>query len=355
MISAAQRVAGRPPVRGFPDRSILPADAVLTGISCVSASFCLAVGGYADALGRKHSLAEKWNGSRWLVLPGARGTGLSGVSCTSARFCMVIGSPAQRWDGRTWTAARTPRGLRLVGISCTRRSFCMAVGSGESSPEFACESAAAWNGTRWRAFRNLEPCRVRIIGFIRVSCVSASMCMAVGASLDPDSKADMALSEEWNGRKWQELATPLGGAESELSDVSCPTRSFCMAVGFTFSEVASPCDALTCILALAWNGSTWQQAGMPGAGSLSAVSCVSPASCVAVSGSQAMAWDGTAWTQLMLAQPGTPARSLPGIACLSGTACMAVGAYRTLDGGVAAAGRAVERQHLAGPPDAGPW
>ena len=331
VISAAQRAGGRPPVRGFPDRSILPADAVLAGISCVSASFCLAVGGYADALGRRHSLAEKWNGSRWLVVPGARGTGLSGVSCTSARFCMAVGSPAQRWDGRRWTAARTPRGLRLVGISCTRRSFCMAVGSGESRDGFACESAAAWNGTRWRAFPVLDPCAVEIRGFTRVSCVSASMCMAVGASLDPDSKEDVALAEEWNGRKWQELATPAVAASSELSDVSCLTATFCMAVGSEFIMVTAPCTG-TCILALTWNGSTWQQAGTPGNGGLSAVSCVNAASCVAVSGSQAMAWDGTAWTPLMLAQPGTARRSLPGIACLSGTACMAAGAYSTSDG-----------------------
>jgi hypothetical protein len=322
--------AGRDPLPGFPYRSILPADAVLTGLSCVRASFCLAVGGYSDALGRRHSLAEQWNGSRWRIAPGPRGTGFSGVSCTSATFCMALGSSAQRWDGRRWTAARTPHGLALAGVSCTRRSFCMAVGSG-SRDGFACESAAAWNGTRWRAFPVLDPCRVANNGFTRVSCVSASMCIAVGINLDPDSKAFGTLAEEWNGKKWQVLATPVAGPASALSAVSCPTRSFCMAVGFVDVEITAPCTG-TCNLVLTWNGRSWQQVDTPGSGGLSAVSCVSAATCLAVSGSRALSWNGTAWTQLTLAQPGTAGMSLPGIACQSGTACMAAGSYTTLDG-----------------------
>ena len=331
--SAAERAGYRQSMPGFPYRSIPPADAVLAGISCVSASFCVTVGRYADALGRSHSLAEEWNGSRWRILPGVHGTGLSDVSCTSTRFCMALGSHAQRWDGRTWTAAPTPRGLSLAGISCRRPSFCMAVGSGMSRG-FACESAAAWNGTRWRAFPALNPCSVESIGFTRVSCVSASLCLAVGASLDPDSKADVILAEEWNGKTWQVLATPPPGIESVLFGVSCPTATFCMAVGFLDAEVNPPCHVIdtNCNLALTWNGSTWQQLDTPGTGGLSAVSCVSATSCIAVSGSQAMAWDGTTWTQLTLAQPGTAATTLPGIACRSATACMAAGAYGTLDG-----------------------
>jgi hypothetical protein len=336
VISAAQRAAVRTPVRDFPDRSLLPADAVLAGISCVRASFCLAVGGYADGLGREHSLAEEWDGRRWLVVPGARGTGLSGVSCTSARFCMALGSPAQRWDGRRWTVARTPRtprSLHLVGISCTRRSFCMAVGSGESQG-FECEGAAAWNGTRWRAFPILNPCGEETRGFTRVSCVSRSMCLAVGAVLVGDNKTDATMSEKWDGRTWQALDTPAPGVESDLSDVSCLTATFCLAVGAATFMISPPCSSGSCTVALTWNGSTWQQAGTPADGSLSAVSCVSAASCIAVSRSQAMAWDGTDWTQLTLAQPATAGMSLPAIACRSGTGCMAVGGYRTPDGAV---------------------
>jgi hypothetical protein len=334
MIGAAQRAAGRQPVRGFPYWSILPANAVLAGISCVSASFCLTVGRYADALRRDHSLAEEWNGRRWRVLPGAGGTGLSGVSCTSTRFCIALGSPAQRWDGRSWTATPTPRGLALAGISCTRPSFCMAGGSESRVFGLACEGAAAWNGTRWRAFPALNPCGVEPFGFTSVSCVSASMCLAVGANIDGDNKTPATVEEAWNGRKWQVLDAPAPGVDSQLSGVSCPTASFCMAVGSADFMINSPCTATPeafCNLVLTWNGSTWHQ-DTPGTGGLSAVSCVSATSCIAVSGSQAMKWDGATWTQLTLAQPGTAVMSLPGIACRTGTACLAVGAYRTLDG-----------------------
>src|SRR5262249_15246735 len=149
----------------------------------------------------------------------------------------------------------TPRGLALAGISCTRRSFCMAVGSVMSRNHLPCESAAAWNGTRWRAFPDLNPCGVEPFGFTRVSCVSASMCLAVGANIDGDNKEPATVAEAWNGKEWQVLAAPAPGVDSRLSGVSCPTATFCMAVGSTVFEANSPCTATPeafCNLVLTW-------------------------------------------------------------------------------------------------------
>src|SRR5215472_18366172 len=91
LLPAAPVTATGQAVPGFNFRADPPAADSLSGISCVTGSFCVAVGSYADPLGGSHSLAEEWNGSTWRVMPGTLGGGLSDVSCTSTTFCMAVG------------------------------------------------------------------------------------------------------------------------------------------------------------------------------------------------------------------------------------------------------------------------
>lgn len=313
----------------FNFRDIAPASDGLSGISCVTASFCVAVGHYVDPIGFGHSLAEEWNGASWRVLPGVTGSGLSDVSCTSKTFCMAIGSAAERWNGRRWSALPVPAGISLIGVSCIGTAFCMAVGSGKQ-----CEAAAVWRGTAWHALRMPSPCGPPSGGLVRVSCVSASRCVAVGNYM-PDNEDQLTLAEGWNGTRWRLLGAPSPGdhAADQLSGVSCPTRSFCMAVGGVVVETSSQCDseANLCDLALTWNGSAWNQLPTPGAGGpgLAAVSCADASHCVAIGTDQAFSWNGAAWTPLTIAQPGTT--SLADLSCARHSACMAVGSYGTID------------------------
>ena len=63
-----------------------------------------------------------------------------------------------------------------------------------------------------------------------VSCWSPGDCVAVGTS-----SADAPLIESSNGGTWTDDATPTlpHGPSGALSDVSCPSSSFCIAVGGT--------------------------------------------------------------------------------------------------------------------------
>jgi hypothetical protein len=320
-VTAARQPAGRQAVPGFSSGIVPPARAGLGGISCPEASFCVAVGSFADPLGHLHSLAEEWNGRTWRVMPGVKGSGLGDVSCTSIRFCMALGSPIQRWDGRTWTAVRTPPHLAAMsGISCMRASFCMAVGSNGKGT--ACMTGAVWRGTAWRSMTIPFVC-IGNEGLGRVSCASASDCIAVGAQ-DADEHLFQNLAFGWNGKKWQELDVPPGGPDSGLSGVSCPATSFCMAVGDqedTFN------------LAVAWDGTTWRSLNPPpgpDGSALTGVSCTSADRCVAVGGDQAMTWNGTTWTDLTITQPG--GSSLGSVSCWRPTTCMAAGSYSTIAG-----------------------
>src|SRR3984957_21042906 len=68
----------------------------LDAVSCSSASACTAVGSYTSNLGDQVTLAERWNGSAWSVqsTPGPSGATrsiLAGVSCGSATSCVAVG------------------------------------------------------------------------------------------------------------------------------------------------------------------------------------------------------------------------------------------------------------------------
>jgi hypothetical protein len=120
----------------------------LTGVSCTSATACTAVGEYTNASNVAVTLAERWNGTAWAVQAtpnpvGTNGSELSGVSCTSATACTAVGAYylaygvpvalAERWNGTAWViqATRNPGGTNgsyLSGVSCTSATACTAVG-----------------------------------------------------------------------------------------------------------------------------------------------------------------------------------------------------------------------------------
>ena len=92
---------------------------VLTGVSCSSASRCMAVGWQASA----GPLAESWNGTAWTILPTpipatALEATFAGVSCSSASACTAVGqylasggatgSLVERWNGTEWSIQPNP-------------------------------------------------------------------------------------------------------------------------------------------------------------------------------------------------------------------------------------------------------
>jgi hypothetical protein len=189
----------------------------LTAVSCTSATFCIAAGNRLNPVGQTVPLAEAWNGTTWSVQQaaspaGVRGSRLTGVSCSSVTFCMAVGSSdvpgeseplAEVWHGSGgWSLLQMPtpsgQGL-LTGVSCTSPSACVAVGSYLGAGDLRLALAEEWNGTAW-AIHNAAPgpTTSELSG---VSCTSASACIAVGdyqfrtGSIRP-------LSEAWNGTAW---------------------------------------------------------------------------------------------------------------------------------------------------------
>jgi hypothetical protein len=82
-------------------------DNELLGVSCSAVNVCSAVGG---ALTNTKTVAERLNGAHWLVQPTPTppsGGSLAAVTCLSATFCMAVGSGqgslTETWNGASWT------------------------------------------------------------------------------------------------------------------------------------------------------------------------------------------------------------------------------------------------------------
>jgi hypothetical protein len=99
-----------------------PVQGTLSSVSCTATTACVAVGSYVND-GDTVALAERWNGTAWTnqATPNPAGgteIALNGVSCPSATKCLAVGSYegahgilplAERWNGSKWTIERRER------------------------------------------------------------------------------------------------------------------------------------------------------------------------------------------------------------------------------------------------------
>ncbi|HEY6472880.1 MAG TPA: hypothetical protein VIY26_08315 [Acidimicrobiales bacterium] len=256
--------------------------------SCVSATFCMAVGP-SRTLSPPIAVepSELWNGTAWsyvsMPVPSVPADPAS-VSCVSSSFCVAVGYAgavvfADQWNGSKWSATTVPQppdGLAsiLFSVSCVSPTACEAVGQDGTAP-----LAEQWNGSSWTivATQNPDPTASGIL--LGVSCTNQASCWAVG--VDNSQPA----AEQFNGSAWTSAPVPAPSGTSELTSVSCVTSTFCEAVGP--NSLAGSLGGETPLIET-WEGSAWAIASSPVAAVpgqsqlLAGVSCATVASCVAV-------------------------------------------------------------------------
>jgi hypothetical protein len=238
----AERMTGRtwaivpvPPVAGTDQ-------AEPYAISCPEEAWCTAVGEDQTP----SALAENWNGTTWATQAtpaiGSYVTELNGISCTSASFCVAVGAEIESaagplaavteiWNGTDWTAEPVPPPLStayqsdLAGASCSSPDACTAVGYYEVNGKMQ-PAALRWNGTAW-AYQRF-PAGTTVLW---VSCPAVASCTAAGENTVSGINSPQIF--HWNGAVWMRTSTPKPAGESNgyLDGISCPRAGFCMAVG----------------------------------------------------------------------------------------------------------------------------
>jgi RHS repeat-associated protein len=341
----------------------------LTGVSCATATACVAVGSVESrppgSTYRQVSMAARWDGSKWSAVStpnpaGATSSALGSISCTSSSSCMALGTYddgsgprpfSERLSGATWTVVSTAApangkgSVQLHSVSCAATTACVAVGQyvsalgGPFSEEPTEEKTLVevWNGSAWSEQSSPNPSGKSFNALAGVSCSSQAVCTAVGSSRPTSGEAnEVTLGVRWNGEPWflQSTPNPTPQKKSEFEDVSCPATSKCVAVGNDnyrgkgFFEV--------------WDGSAWSLASSL-SGQVKEISCPTTFFCVSIAKNENGAWrmNGLEWfgDELWIASSEAPAVPsgatnvrLLDVACTSEEACIAVGLYKSQTG-----------------------
>lgn len=333
-------------------------------VSCASASFCVAVGGYGvDGVG--NAVAERWNGKTWtatkVLAPQAGGHSYLGtVTCPSTTSCVasggtVVSNTSRRawiasFNGHVWGSVRAPvpasPSVTVDGIACGSPTQCGAIVTEEGGKFYFDDGY----GTHWSAASYSPPHAVLLVSSTpTVSCSSVACVSAVDSAPTVNGVVGEILTEAHGHMSVVTAPVPHGaalGQQTRLGAVSCIPTGECTIVGqYENSEGA------TVGLILMGSGSKWhaRAAHVPAHNSesestLGAVSCVAGPACSAT-GSFTQSNNVntvelvsiTAGSSSAVPAP-TPTNvravslELNQISCAPGNRCAVTGSYFILDG-----------------------
>ena len=298
--------------------------------------------------------AASWAYSQWKKLPSPSPTPTPTPSSPSP-----TPTPTPTTGTGSWTAAEAPlppdaqsnTGEELSGVSCPSVSQCVAVGSYDVADQGGVGLLLTGTDGSWTAAGAPLPAHAASggasVGLSGVSCPSVSQCVAVGEYNDT-AGVGQGLVVTDSGGSWTAEEAPLpanagvrsGMYEAQLSGVSCPSVSQCVAVG-EYNDSQGGLHGL--LLTLSKGSWTAAEAPLPdiatGGGWLTGVSCPSVSQCVAVgeygaagTGGVGMLLTGTAgsWTAASAPLPANNAdagNTVSAVSCPSVSQCVAVGHY----------------------------
>ena len=282
--------------------------------------------------------------------PLPQGNTLNAVSCPTSSACYIVGDLGTILIGaigsRTVTQGPQVTTQNLHGISCADATNCVAVGDHGTvvtyGPVFFCNPITHFCTTFdiWSARQNTGIPNVQLNA---VSCASASACLAAG-------DVNEIFVTQNGGATWAPI--PFGISSDFLTGISCVSTSLCWAVGPSINGAQG--QVLEVFNSSGWKTVAWNSGDR---NALSAISCPGVQDCVAVD----FAGNAVHTTTAPIGWSLTSVSGKPffGISCVSGThSCIAVGNANadgtntpelTIDNGASWVGAEVNE----GPPDAG--
>ncbi len=163
--------------------------------------------------------------------------GLTGVSCPSASLCVAVGSgviavstnPSR--DLKAWRELRLPdphdpygeKVDNLTAVSCPSERLCVAVDDRGN----VLTSTDPTGGPRTWAKRHVDRRGGRLTA---VSCPSASLCVAVDVHGNALASTEPARPGTWIANYVDRGADHITGRQTSLTGVSCPSLSLCVVV-----------------------------------------------------------------------------------------------------------------------------
>ena len=205
-------------------------DNTLMEVSAGPAASAWAVG-YAGGAGTFRTMVQRWNGSRWAVLPSPNVSPLdnvlAGVDTVSADDAWAVGYAArvtprgafhraliEHWDGSTWRVVPAPQAGTedndLWAVTALSANNVWAVGN-ENVGRFTFRPLVQhWNGRAWNLVRVPSPPLTGIgASLFGVAAASPRDIWAVGG-YDTGTRFQ-PLAEHFNGARWAIVRAPTAG------------------------------------------------------------------------------------------------------------------------------------------------
>ena len=257
------------------------------------------------------------------------------VSCCPLALIATIVVPASSAAATNWTLRQLPpttpyevekqSGPYLYGVSCPSESLCVAAGAAGidiGAGIVAFSQAPTGGPTKWHVVTLPPPGgEAEKFNLSAISCASQSLCVAVSAGAQEEAqKGFIFVSTDPTGGAAAWSPTVINEGRG-ISDVSCPSASFCAAVGTVGSarigKVFTSTDPIS---------GSWQMSELGASTDLRSVSCGTPSLCVAVGGEGRIFVStdptGGASTWQEAGTPGGPV-GLQGVDCVSTLLCAA--------------------------------
>jgi outer membrane protein OmpA-like peptidoglycan-associated protein len=281
--------------------------ALINSVSCSSNVSCAAGGFTTDSNGDVQALVSTFDGHNWTdqqVATSLNGGGhaqVSAISCTSNSFCVAdgffsrpnntTGAFVSLYNGQTWNDLEVGNTLGGIGasqlttVSCASNTLCVAGGFYVDNSFNSQAFVSTYNGQTWTDHEiasSLNPGGDAQVSAI--SCPTVTFCLAGGFSAVSNSQY-RAFVSFFNGQTWSDqfVGSSLnGGTNAEVDSISCTGAAFCV-VGGQYSATQSKYPAFVSV----YNGHSWTDLEVAGAltvgnyAIVNSVSCTSSTSCVA--------------------------------------------------------------------------
>lgn len=206
------------------------------------------------------SVAARWNGSSWRVVPVPRPGNpsfLDDVSVVSVKDAWAVGNYCAarcgrtgeishgmivHWNGRKWSTVRVPVKTTDIGdVTALSATDAWATGDFQSGHSFV-TVILHWNGKRWSSVRGVP----RVV----------PQALAFGAQDDGWGAAGR-VSIRWNGTRWHRVTIP-GPLTISFAGASAAGRSDVWIVGdYCPPARCSGTSDVTDTLTMHWNGRSW--------------------------------------------------------------------------------------------------
>jgi hypothetical protein len=125
---------------------------------------------------------------------------------------VFFGAVSELWKNGKWSQSKVFGVVTgFAAISCPAVSRCFADGYANAVvPGYDTPMIKTWNGRKWTAQHPAQAAAAYPAGnFSQLSCVSQSLCEAVGDRFDPNvANSELTLPENWNGHHWVVQTTP---------------------------------------------------------------------------------------------------------------------------------------------------